>query len=219
MPALQSWRVYYKRFLGLGWARIFLLLGVLFTLLALASSLWSYSTPGPGGSTFTYTFGWTTFTRTRYEGGAWAETLIQSYNAQGFDLHAIANSVSASYLLLAVFLIVMIAAIALFSFEWIHRLPSLGLLLLALVVVVFALVALFYPVLTVPSTAASDLDNAAITGYWGASGSDSWGAGLGWWFVLAGAIAGVLGGIWPFLKSMRQPMVRAPPPREWQVER
>ena len=37
--------------------------------------------------------------------------------------------------------------------------------------------------------------------------------------TLIGVIFGIVGGVWPFLKSMRQPMVRAPPPREWQVER
>ena len=223
MPALQSWRVYYKRFLGLGWARIFLVLGVLFTLLAILNPIWSSTLDRGGGDTTTATYGWTTVTAVTYEGGVWSQTVIQSYNARGFDLHAVANADGASYAFALVFLVVLVGAIALFSIEWIHRLPSLGLLIFGLVVVVFAFVALFYPVLTVPSTAASDLQNPAITGYWGSAPAGpftvSWGAGLGWWFLVLGVVFGILGGIWPFLKSMRQPIVRAPPPREWQVER
>jgi len=223
MPALQSWRVYYKRFLGLGWARIFLVVGVLFTLLAILNPLWSSTLDRGGGDSTTATYGWTTLTEVTYQGGAWSETRIQSYNARAFDLHAVANSMGASYVFGLIFFIVLIAAIGLFSIEWVHRLPSLGLLIVALFVVAFALIALFYPVLTVPSAAASDLQSPAITGYWGSApaGSDtlSWGAGLGWWLLVIGVVFGILGGIWPFLKSMRQPMVRAPPPREWQVER
>ncbi len=219
--AAQTAHKYYKRFMGLGWARILLVLGAVFVLVALANPMWAYSTPGPAGSTYTYTFGWTTLTRLRYEGGAWAETLIQSYNAQTFNYHAIANSVGGSYLVALVLLILFIIAIAIFSIEWVHRLPELGLLVIALIVAVFALVAAFFPVITVPSTAASDLGNAAITGYWGASGVDSWGAGLGWWLLLVGVILGIVGALVPFLTALRRPMARMPPPppREWQVER
>ncbi len=217
MSAAKSLKTYYHRFLGLGWARVFLILGAIFIVLALLSPMWAYLTPGPGGSSFTFTFGWTTVTRMRYEGGAWAETLIQSYNAQGFDFHAIANSVSVSYVLLLVFLIVLIVVAALFSLQWVHRLPALGLLIIALIVVAIGLVALFYPVATVPAAAASDLGDTAITGYWGSAGVDSWGAGLGWWFVLVGVILGGLGGAWPFLRGMRHPLP-PPPPQQYQIE-
>ncbi len=225
MSAAQTVLKYYKRFMGLGWARVFLILGIVLVLASFVNPLWAYTTPAPApppGSTYTYTFGWTTVARMRYEGGAWASTLTQSYNAQGFGSHAIANSVSASYLAALVFLIVLIVVVALFSIAWIHQLPELGLLIIALIVAVFALVALLYPVFSVPSTASSDLGNPAITGYWGSTAVDSWGAGFGWWLLLFGVILGILGGVWPFLTALRMPVARRvppPPPREWQVER
>jgi hypothetical protein len=121
--------------------------------------------------------------------------------------------------LIVVMVVVLIAAFALISSWFSLQLHGLSLLILGLIVVVFALVALFYPVLTMPSAAVTDGMDPAINGFWGSVAGLSWGAGLGWWLLLIGVLFGILGGIWPFLKSMREPMVRAPPPREWQVER
>jgi len=219
MSAVKSVRTYVNRFLGLGWARVFLVLGIIFVILTLVSPLWAITDSGGPGEYDTTTYGWTSVTVTTYHGGVWESTATLSYNARGFDAHAIANALGTSYVLSIVLLIVFFAAVALYSIESVHRLPGLGLLILGLIVVVFAFVALLYPVLTVPSAAAADVGNGAITGYWGSAGSLSWGAALGWWFLLIGVILGIVGGVWPFLKSMRQPMVRAPPPREWQVER
>ncbi len=218
MHAAQSARVYVKRFLGLGWARVFLVLGIVFTLLALASPLW-FMTDGTGGDYTTATFGWTSWTAMEYHSGVWSRTVVESYAAPGSPLTALASAASASYILVIVLLVVLIAAAALLSSWFSLQLHGLSLLILGLVVVIFAFAALFYPVLTMPSAAATDLGEPAITGYWGASGVTSWGAAAGWWFLLIGVLFGIVGGIWPFLKSMRQPMVRAPPPREWQVER
>ncbi len=219
MSAAKTVRTYVTRFLGLGWARVFLALGILFVLFALASPLWAVTDNGAPGDYTTTTYGWTSVTIMTYHGGVWESTGIISYNARIFGDHAIANAMGTSYVLSIMLLIVFFVAIAVYSLEWVHRLPGLGLLIAGLIVVVFAFVALLYPVLTIPSAAAADLGNAAITGYWGSAGSLTWGAALGWWFLLIAVIFGIVGGVWPFLKSMRQPMVRAPPPREWQVER
>ncbi len=224
--AAQTVRKYTKRFLGLGWARVFLILGVVFTLIAIANPLWSSTFDRGGGNYTTSAYGWSTVTRTSYEGGVWSQTLIQSYSASGFTSNTIANAMGGSYLAAVAFLIVLFVAVALFSLEWVQRLPSLGLLIIGLVVVVFALVALLYPLLTVPTAAASSPGLASVTGYWGsiaaAGGTLSWGAAAGWWALLIGVILAVLGGIWPFLQALRTPMARRlppPPPREWQVER
>lgn len=219
MSAAKAVRTYVSRFLGLGWARVFLVLGVVFILLTLASPLWSITDTGGPGSYETADYGWTSVTSNEYRGGVWQTTVVRSYNSVNFDFHTLAGAVGTSYVLAIILLIVLVVAAALYSLESVHRLPSLGLLIIALVVAIFALVSLFYPVFTVPPAAAADLGEPAITGYWGSSGSLSWGAGLGWWFLLIAVIFSILGGAWPFLKSMRQPMVRAPPPREWQVER
>lgn len=220
--AAQTLQKYTKRFLGLGWARVLLVLGVLFTLIAIANPLWS-TTEGGGGDYTTSTYGWTTVTRVDYTNGVWMETTIQSYAARGFSDLAIASSLGGSYLAAVIFLIVLVVAVALFSLEFVHRLPSLGLLVIGLGVVVFAFVALLYPILTVPGAAAADLSRSAITGFWGTTSAPvfSWGAALGWWSLLLGVILGVVGGIWPFLQALRNPMPRVPPPppREWQVER
>ncbi len=219
MSAAKTVRTYVTRFLGLGWARVFLVVGVVFVLLTLISPLWSITDTGGAGNYTTDDYGWTTVTSNEYRGGVWQSMVVRSYNSFAFGSHALAGAVGTSYILAIVLLIVFIVVAALYSLESVHRLPSLGLLIIGLVVVVVAFVSLLYPVFTVPAAAASDLGEPAITGYWGASGPLSWGAGLGWWFLLVAVAFGILGGVWPFLKSMRQPMVRAPPPREWQVER
>ena len=222
--AAQSVRKYTKRFLGLGWPRVFLILGVVFALLAIVDPVW-YTTFDRGGGTYvTTSYSWGTLTEVSYESGAWSQTLIRSYTASNANSAALANALSGSYLAVVALLIVLIVVIALFSLEWTRRMPPLAFLIVGLVLVVFALVALLYPILTVPSAAASDLGQTAITSYWGsvsvAFGTRSWGGALGWWFLLVAVILGIVGGIWPFLQSMRAPASRVPPPpREWQVER
>ena len=223
MSAAQSVRTYVNRFLGLGWARVFLALGVVFTLLAMAGPLWSITADDGGGDYTVTTFGWTTLTSVAYQGGVWTDTVIQSYSRPNFVAPALANSMGTSYVLLVVFLLVLLVVFALYSLKWFEGIPGIGLLITGLVVVVFAFVALLYPILTAPPAAALSTRWSAITGYWGSvvvGGTTlSWGAALGWWFLLIAVVLGIVGGVWPFLKSMRQPMVRAPPPREWQVER
>ncbi len=223
MSAAKTVRTYVNRFVGLGWARVFLALGVLFTLLALASPLWSVTLDDGGGDYSVTTFGWTTLTSVAYQGGVWTDTVIQSYTRPNFSAPALANAMGASYLVAVVFLIVLLVVFALYSLSLFQSMPGLGLLITGLVVVVFAFVALLYPVFTAPGAAALTTRYSAITGYWGSvvvgGTTVSWGAALGWWFLLIAVIFGIVGGVWPFLKSMRQPMVRAPPPREWQVER
>lgn len=223
MSAAKSVRTYVNRFLGLGWARVFLAIGAIFTLLALASPLWSITADEGGGDYTVTTFGWTTLTSVAYQGGVWTDTVIQSYTRPNFSAPALASAMGASYLVMVVLLVVLVVAFALFSLSWFERLPGIGLLIVGLIVVVFAFVALLYPIFTAPSAAALTSRWSAITGFWGSvvvgGTTFSWGAALGWWFLLIGVIFGIVGGVWPFLKSMRQPMVRAPPPREWQVER
>ncbi len=223
--AAQMARKYTKRFLGLGWARVLLVLGVVFALLSIASPLWSTTIDLGGGTSTTATYGWTTVTLVSYEGGTWSQTVIRSYTASNFRSNTLANSLSGAYWALAFFLIVLIVITALFSLVFIHRLPNLGLLTIGLVVVVFALVALLYPLLTVPGAAAADLGQSSITGFWGAvgafGGTFTWGAAIGWWFLLIAVLLGTVGALWPFLQAVRNPVARVPPPppREWQVER
>ena len=219
MHAVQAAKGYYKRFLGLGWARVFLVLGIVFLLLALASPIWSVTDGAVGGDYSTATFGWTSWTAMEYHSGVWSRTIVESYAAPGSSLPALASAAGAAYILIIVLLLVLIAAFALFSSWFSLHLQGLSLLILGLVVIIFAFAALLYPVFSMPPAAATDLREPAITGFWGSSGPTSWGAALGWWFLLVGIVFGIVGGVWPFLKSMRQPMVRAPPPREWQVER
>lgn len=216
--AKTSARTYYHRFVGLGWSRVLLVLGVLFTLFSLASPVWFF-TDGSGGTYTTDSYSWTTWTSIEFQNGVWRRTTTASYATFG-PISVFVNALSGSYLLQLVFLIVLIGAVALFSLKWIDHWPTIGLLIVGLIVVVVAFVALLYPVFTVPSAAATDLGEPSITSFWGsAAGPISWGAGLGWWFLLIAVLLGIIGGVWPFLKSMRNPVPRPPPPREWQVER
>lgn len=220
MSAVKSVTMYYRRFLGLGWARVFLVLGVLFTVFAIASPIWSM-TDGTGGTYSTAAFGWSTVTETIFHNGVWTETRIQSYSPNGFDAPTLANAIGGSYLMELVLLIVFVIATALYSLRGVAQMREVGLLLIGLLVVIVGLVALLYAIFTVPSAAATDLGSPAITGFWGSAPPVSWGPGLGWWFLLIGVVFGIIGGTWPFLQALRHPGVRAPPPppREWQVER
>ncbi len=216
--AKQYVTTYYRRFIGLGWARVLLVLAVLFTLFSMASPVWSL-TDGSGANYNTATFDWTTTTEIEYRNGAWRQTTISSYSVLGGGASSFVNGIGGSYILQLVFLFVLIGAVVLYSLKWSQHLPGIGLLIVGLIVVVVAFVALLYPVLVLPPAAALGLGEPSISGYWGSAAPLSWGAALGWWFLLIAVILGIVGGVWPFLKSMRQPMVRPPPPREWQVER
>ncbi len=220
MSAAKSVTMYYRRFLGLGWSRVLLVLGVLFTLFALASPIWSM-TDGTGGTYSTAAFGWTTVTVTIFHNGVWTETRIQSYSPNAFDAPALANAIGGAYLMEVILLIVLVVAIAVYSLKWVTQMREIGLLLIGLIIVIVGLVALLYAVFTVPSAAASDLGTPAITAFWGSAAPVSWGAGLGWWFLLVGVILGIVGAVWPFLQALGSPVARVPPPppREWQIER
>ncbi len=217
MSAAKSLKTYYHKFLGLGWARVFLVIGVVFLLLTIVEPLWSITDGLVGGDYSTTTFGWTSWTATEYHSGVWSRTITESYTAPGSDLSALANAIGASYLLIVVFLIVLVAYFALFSSGFALHLHGLSLLIVGLIAVIIGLVALFYPVAAVAPAAATASDFAGVTGFWGASGTVSWGAGLGWWLLLLGFVFGALGAIWPFLKTMRQPLP-PPPPRQYQIE-
>ncbi len=223
MATAKSLKTYYHRFLGLGWARVFLVLAVIFVLISLVGPMWALTYTRDSGDYDTATYGWTSWTTTTYQGGSWSQTSTQSYNARSFSQHAIANAVGASYLFLIVFLIVLIIVIAVFSLKWFQTVPGLGLLIVAIAVSAVALLALFDPIVTVPPAAASDLAGSGISGFWGSGTAPffgaaiSWGAAIGWWCLLIAVILGILGGAWPFLHRMRQP-IPPPPPRQYQIE-
>ena len=222
MSAAKTVRTYVGRFLELGWARVFMVLGVLFCLLALATPLWSVTFQEGPGHWDTSSYSWFGVNTDHFRQSVYDGSSYQPYSGPTFDQPALASAVGTSFALIAVLIIVLIFAIALYSTTFATRLPHLGLLVIALFVVIMALVALFAPLLIIPNAAAADFTATVFSsGFWGSSATPSatWGAGLGWWLLLIGVILGAVGGALPFLQRMRQPTVRAPPPREWQVER
>ncbi len=192
-------------------------------LLALATPLWAV-TEAEGNDWTTSTYSWTGWSSVSFRDGVCCRSVSEPYSWPGFNRTNLASSVGSSYLFMVVYLIVLLAVAGLFSVDIGRNLPAVGLLVVAVLVVVFALLALFYPLVTVPSTAAADLQISQITGFWGSTTapgppvvSYTWGAGLAWWLLLVAVILGGIGGTWPYFKAVRG----APqtPPKPWYPSR
>ena len=213
---------YARRFWSLGYSRVFLVLAILFCLLALATPIWSVTFQGPPGTWNTRNYSWLGVNTDHYLDGAYDGSSYQPYSAPSFDEAALASAVGTSFAIIVLYIIFLIAVTLLFSTSLMNRLPPMGLLVVAVFIAIVALAALLAPLAVIPNAAATALDFPSLSsGLWGSSAAPSatWGAGLSWWFLLIAVILGVLGVLWPYLKSLRQPVVRPPPPREWQVER
>jgi hypothetical protein len=184
-----------------------LALAILFVLVSLALPFWSFSrTEGPNqviGS-----FSWVSFTTDDFVRGRWTITTIVPYSQPSFPFSDTASVASNVYLINVVYLVVLVAVLALFRFEFSRKMPTANLLILSLVVLAVAFFGLFYPVVAIPAAATTDIASFTIPGFWGsaqpaAGGSWSWGPGLGWWLFLVGVILGVGGTVLPYLKSLR----------------
>jgi len=188
-------------------------LAILFVLLSLALPFWSFSrTEGP--DRVVGSFSWGSFTTDTYVGGDWKITRIVPYSEITTLYPATAGVASNVYVLSLVYLVVLVAVLALFRFEFSRKMPTVNLLILSLVVLAVALFGLFYPVVAIPAAATTDIANFTIPGFWGSAQPFpgvfwSWGPGLGWWLFLVSVILGVGGTVLPYLKSLRS-MVPTP---------
>ena len=222
MRPVDTLRHWTGRILQLGPSRIALGLAILFALLALASPWWAFTTDLGGGDRVTSVFGWTTVTAEEFDNGVWVRTTIESYARPSFDYPFVASTMGGSYLFTIVYLIVLIAAASLLSLPVMRTMGPLAYLVLALVVVGFGFATLLYPVLVLPGGLAADTDPVPIGGgYWGSSTYDppfgpqlslTWGAALGWWFLLLGMICGIIGVALPYLRRLRTMGLPRPQP-------
>lgn len=208
---MESIRAYASRFWKLGFPRVALALGTLFVALSLFTPLWYYSLADPDGDRDTYIFNWTTFTYERYEEGRWVETSVRSYSHPQFDSPFVASTLGGSYVVSLVFLIILVGSFLVLTFLDLRRFGPLGFLSDALLVVSAGLLALFYPVVALAGGLASDMQPLPIGGaYWGSATTTTpsiaytWGAGLGWWFLLLGVVLATAGASLPYLKSVRE---------------
>ncbi len=216
MSAVPGLKKYAARFWALGYSRVALVVAVVLCLLALVSPVWSVTLNEPRGGSLTTTYSWGTVTMEDFSGGAWQGTAVLPYTSDSFHQHAIAASVGASFLAVVVFVIVLLVILFLFSTEWGRGMPRVGLLITAALAVIVGLLALFYPLATVPGAAAADWSQPAITGFWGSTTTgppNSWGAGLGWWLLLVAVVLGCLGSALPYLRHMR--VLPETHPRSW----
>jgi hypothetical protein len=194
-----------------------LALSILFVLLSLALPFWSFSrTQGPSPTHVVGSFSWVSYTQENYVGGRWIITTIEPFSETNFLYPAVAGVASNVYVLNIVYLLVLVAVLALFRFEFSRKMPAVNLLILSLVVLGVALFALFYPVVATPAAATTDIASFTVPGFWGsaqpsAGVSWSWGPGLGWWLFLVSVILGVGGTVLPYLKSLRS-MAPTPQP-------
>ena len=217
------------RIRGLGLGRVLLLVAILLVLIALATPVWYLTLVRTSAAYSTTDFTWTSTNTNAYDAGTLEHVLIQPYSAPGFNLHSLAAAISASYILFVILAIVLAVVFILYSLPVGRRLSNLGHLMISLVVVVFALLALLYPIVGVPPPAGADLGIPAISGFFGSgavtggvnppdgatggAATASWGAGLGWWLVLGAVILGLAGAMLPYLRSVSRPS--PPPPAEW----
>lgn len=221
MRATTPWKEWTGRVLALGMSRLALALGIVLVLFALASPFWSYRIDDGGGNYINTAYGWWSVTSEEFEDGQWKKTTVESYTSSDLNQPNLANAMGASYLLAVIYLIILIVVAVLFSLERTRTMAPLVLLILSLIVVIGSLLALFYPILGVQNAVPTDLAPLVVSGFWGTrtvSGTViSWGAGLGWWFLLVAVLLGIIGVALPYVKSVRA--MGAPKPRPWAPRR
>lgn len=212
------WRTWAQRVLRLGPSRLALALAILLALIALALPFWSFGFVD-GNEQEISSYSWTTVSTDRYRSGAWDGTEILPYTSTSFSFRSVAGVLGTSYILDLVFLIVVAVVLALFLMDYARTMPTLSFLIMSLLVVGVGLLALFYPVVTVPAAATTDLGTFTVGGFWGSARTTtpardwSWGPGLGWWVFLLAVVIGIIGAVLPYLKSVRALPLRGP--REW----
>ena len=213
-----AWKKWARRVWSLGYSRLFVVLAILVSLIALAAPIWAVTQTENAGRWDTTVYGWLGVSSDHYRLSAYDGTSSMPYSGPSFNQHVLASAVGASFTLIVVYAVVLAIVVALFSMEWAKTMPRLGLLILTIFVVLVALAALFYPVLTVPNAAAVDFQAPAMGGgFWGSTTTPdtfNWGAGLAWWLLLIAVILGAVGVALPYLQSMRGTPY-PPPPQAW----
>ena len=217
MPVEPAWKKWARRVWSLGYSRLFMVLAILASLIALATPMWAV-TQTDGADWTTQAYGIFGRSADEYVDGAFNQLIYQPYAGPTFRQHTLAAAVGASFGLIVVYAVVLAIVVALFSMEWAKTMPRLGLLIITIFVVLVALAALFYPILTVPNAAAADFSTPAMGGgFWGSTTTPdtfNWGAGLAWWLLLIAVILGAVGVALPYLQSMRGTPY-PPPPQAW----
>lgn len=226
-----TWRAWPQKIRTLGYERVALSVAIVLILISLATPLWSLSLYHDSATYSTTDFTWTGTTTQSFSGGALNTITIQPYGAPFFHLHAVASTMSAGYAIVAVYALVLASVVVLYLRPLGRRLPPFGHLVVSLVVVAVSFLALLYPVFVLPSQAAGDLVLPTLAGFFGTSpvtsavnrpagavagslSTATWGAGAGWWLLLAAVVLGIAGAVVPYLRTMFRPI--PPPPVGWQ---
>lgn len=218
MPVEPSWKKWARRVWSLGYSRLFMVLAILFGIVALATPMWALTEHGDPGEWHTSTYGWAGVSTDNYRNSAYDGSTYLPYSGPSFHDYVLSSAIGASFTLIVVYAVLLAIVAALFSTEWAKTMPRLGLLIVVVFVVLVALAALFYPLLTVPNAAATNLGFPAVSGgFWGSIATPdvlNWGAGLAWWLLLIAVILGAVGVALPYLQSMRGTPY-PPPPQAW----
>ena len=220
-------RAWVQRVLRLGPSRLALILAILLALISLGLPFWSLAFVS-GTDQYVGTFSWGTTTTDHYRNGAWDGTTILPYASSQpvlaqFSFRSVGGALGAAYILVVVFLIVAAVVLALFTMEQSRTMPTLTLLVVSLLVVGIGLLAVFYPLVTAPGAATTDVGIFTVNGFWGGIRTTgptrdwSWGPALGWWMFLLSVLLGIVGAALPYLKSVRS--TTPPPPSDWRPTR
>lgn len=194
--------------LRLGPSRLLIVVAVGFALLALVSPVWTI-TVGLGGSREVSSYHWTTRTQDQFEGSVWQGTETVPYYSSRVTERSLVYAIGTSYLLGVVLILILLIVLALFSMGQTKAMPVSSLLITSVLVVGVALVALLFPVVALPAAATTDFAAFTFNGFWGSAQTSlppqdwSWAPGLGWWSLALAVILGVVGGTFPYIRSIR----------------
>lgn len=195
---MKSLRAYVTRVRALGWPVLVTTLAFFLALVALTQPLWVLQrTTGPGDVDRT-AYGWTAVVEEEFRDGAWAGTTVTPYSSPTFTEFRMRDAVTTTYLIGGIatgwlFLLVLVRQL-----PQTRRLPEVAVFAGNLIGFVLAVVALVYPVLTIPGAAAAEVNNLVAGWSGSAQGTGnsmwSWGGGAAWWLWTASSVlmAGVI---------------------------
>jgi hypothetical protein len=165
------------------------ILAVLLGVAALTQPLWAFQRDRGDGDVDKSSYGWTSLVVDEWRSGVLARTTVTPYASPTFDQFRMREAARVSYLIGVLYLVLLLLLGAIHRNP--NRVPAMAAHIAGLCAFLVAMFALVYPVATIGTAAAFDV-NPAVTGFFGSAtvGGDrlAWGPGVAWWLWAASAI-------------------------------